>query len=79
MYERLPDGDEQWATADAYRASYETGPGSSSDGTWMPGVYTVREHEKLEAGPSLSVEDIADLGEFARKVLKRKDGRSSGK
>ena len=40
----------------------------------MARVYTVREHETLVPGPALSREDIADLSEFARKVLKRSDG-----
>ena len=37
-------------------------------------VLTVREHEKLEVGPLLSKEDVADLEAVARKVLKRRDG-----
>ena len=40
----------------------------------MRGVLTVREHEKLEVGPSLSKEDATYLEEFASKVLKRRDG-----
>ena len=40
----------------------------------MRGVLTVREHESLEIGPSLSKEDVADLEMVARKVLKRWDG-----
>ena len=40
----------------------------------MARVHTVREHETLIPGPVLSREDIADLSEFARKVLKRSDG-----
>ncbi len=40
----------------------------------MARVYTVREHDTLVPGPNLSKEDIADLNEFARKVLKRSDG-----
>ena len=40
----------------------------------MRGVLTVREHERLEIGPSLSKEDVADLEAVARKVLKRWDG-----
>ena len=40
----------------------------------MARVHTVREHETLVPGPALSRDDIADLSEFARKVLKRSDG-----
>ena len=40
----------------------------------MRGVLTVREHEKLDVGPSLSKEDVTYLEEFASKVLKRRDG-----
>lgn len=40
----------------------------------MVPVQTVREHQTLVPGPNLSRDDIADLGEFARKVLKRSDG-----
>lgn len=40
----------------------------------MRGVLTVREHEKLEIGGSLTKEDLADLEAVARKVLKRRDG-----
>ena len=40
----------------------------------MPAVHTVREHEKLRPGPTLSAADIAELGGFARQVLKRSDG-----
>lgn len=40
----------------------------------MHGVLTVREHEKIEIGSSLSKEDVADLDAVARNVLKRKDG-----
>ena len=40
----------------------------------MRGVLTVREHDKLKIGPSLTKEDVADLEAIARKVLKHKDG-----
>ena len=40
----------------------------------MRGVLTVREHERIEVGPSLNKEDVADLAAVARKVLKRRDG-----
>lgn len=40
----------------------------------MVPVHTIREHQTLVSGPTLSRDDIADLGEFARKVLKRSDG-----
>ena len=40
----------------------------------MPAVHTVREHEKLRPGPTISATDITELGGFARKVLKRRDG-----
>lgn len=40
----------------------------------MRSVLTVREHEKLEPGPNLTPADISELGEFARRVLKRSDG-----
>ena len=40
----------------------------------MRGVLTVREHERIEVGPSLNKEDVADLEAVARKVLKRRDG-----
>ena len=37
-------------------------------------VHTVREHEALEVGNTLSAGDVDELGAFARKVLKRRDG-----
>ena len=40
----------------------------------MREVLTVREHERLEVGPSLTEDDVADLEAVARKVLKRRDG-----
>ena len=40
----------------------------------MHGVLTVREHESLEVGPSLTRQDVADLEAVAWKVLKRRDG-----
>ena len=41
----------------------------------MAPVHTVvREHDVLEPSASLSATDIAELGGFARKVLKRRDG-----
>lgn len=40
----------------------------------MHNVHTVREHEKLEPGPNLTASEISELGEFARRVLKRSDG-----
>lgn len=40
----------------------------------MGPVHTVREHDVLKPGPTLSATEIAELGEFARKVLKRRDG-----
>lgn len=40
----------------------------------MRGVHTVREHERLEPGPNLTTADIAELGDFARRALKRSDG-----
>lgn len=40
----------------------------------MRGVLTVREHEKLAVGPSLSKEDVTYLEQFAGQVLKRRDG-----
>ena len=40
----------------------------------MGPVHTVREHDVLKPGPTLSATDIADLGGFARKVLKHRDG-----
>lgn len=40
----------------------------------MVRVHTIREHQTLVPGPTLSREEIADLDEFARTVLKRSDG-----
>ena len=40
----------------------------------MVRVHTIREHQTLIPGPTLSREEIADLDEFARTVLKRSDG-----
>ena len=40
----------------------------------MHAVLTVREHESLEVGPSLTRQDVADLEAVAWKVLKRRDG-----
>ena len=40
----------------------------------MPPAHTVREHDGLKPGPTISAKDIAELGGFARKVLKRRDG-----
>ena len=37
-------------------------------------VHTVREHDALEPGPTISAKDISELEGFARKVLKRRDG-----
>lgn len=40
----------------------------------MASVHTVREHDALKPGPTISAKDIAELESFARKVLKRRDG-----
>ena len=40
----------------------------------MRGVVTIREHEKLAAGPRLTREDVADLEAFAMRALKHRDG-----
>lgn len=40
----------------------------------MPPVHTVREHDSLTAGGALSATEITELGRFARKVLKLRDG-----
>ena len=40
----------------------------------MRAVHTAREHDRLKPGPTLSAADIEELGGFARKVLKRRDG-----
>ena len=40
----------------------------------MPPVHTVREHDLLKAGETISATEIAELGDFARKVLKLRDG-----
>ena len=40
----------------------------------MASVHTVREHDAIQPGPSITAKDIADLEQFARKVLKRRDG-----
>ena len=40
----------------------------------MVSVHTVREHDALKPGPTISAGDIVELERFARKVLKRRDG-----
>ena len=40
----------------------------------MPLVHTVREHESFKPGENISATEIAELGDFARKVLKLRDG-----
>lgn len=40
----------------------------------MPPVLTVREHDPIRAGEAISAAEIDELGDFARKVLKLRDG-----